>query len=239
MYLAVYILSHHCFLIGHGGSFTSKFVKKALSGLVAETMSQLTSENSPVDIQTVCRAVERCFTRTDDLLAAEPRMAVKSKVKATRRGSAEEELVVRDLVTTDNSGSTACTCLVGPFDFITANVGDSRAVLGQLEGSGAGVSAVNLSNDHKPEMEQESVRIRNAGCSVALTKNTEDTYEIATPLHSQILRVARSFGDFRFKWTADASVDGSDGVEGFRSLPPSEQAVTCMPEVINRRRSKR
>lgn len=97
----------------------------------------------------------------------------------------------------------------------------------------------------------------NMFASVSKTKNTVDTYEITTPLHSQILRVARSFGDFRFKWAVDTGTvactdeknkpnDVSNDAtaapaltKGCRALPPPEQAVTCVPEIITRRRSKR
>ena len=77
-----------------------------------------------------------------------------------------------------------------------------------------------------------------------LTSNTEDTYEIASPLHSQILRVARAFGDFRFKWAVAPEKDKTEtetetGTEGFRALVPAEQAVTCVPEIIARARSRR
>ena len=70
----------------------------------------------------------------------------------------------------------------------------------------------------------------------------ENSFEITTPLHPQVLRVARSFGDFRFKWTAETESDDNvsqSNIKGFRFLPPLEQAVTCFPEVISRKRSNR
>jgi len=72
--------------------------------------------------------------------------------------------------------------------------------------------------------------------SVTSTKTTVDTtYEIKSPFHSQFLRVARSFGDFRFKCIAD---EGS-GSEGFSLVEPIDQAVTCLPEIVIHRRTER
>jgi len=72
--------------------------------------------------------------------------------------------------------------------------------------------------------------------SVTSTKTTVDTtYEIKSPFHSQFLRVARSFGDFRFKCLADEGAGG----EGFRILDPVDQAVTCLPEIVTHKRTER
>ena len=42
-----------------------------------------------------------------------------------------------------------------------ANAGDSRAILGQ------GISTFDLSDDHKPDNEDELIRIEAAGCTVS------------------------------------------------------------------------
>ncbi|CAI5445449.1 unnamed protein product [Caenorhabditis angaria] len=57
----------------------------------------------------------------------------------------------------EDSGTTACVCLVGKDKIIVANAGDSRAVLCR-----AG-KALDLSVDHKPEDEVETNRIHKAG----------------------------------------------------------------------------
>jgi serine/threonine protein phosphatase PrpC len=120
-------------------------------------MSQLcTQDDGLVDRESVSKMLDSAFVNTDERLAAVPRMVVKPEEKVS------EGTVERSVVTIDNSGSTACVCMVGPRDIITANVGDSRAVLGQLQGKD--ISSLNLSNDHKPDLEVESARITQAGC---------------------------------------------------------------------------
>lgn len=52
----------------------------------------------------------------------------------------------------EDSGTTACVCLVGKDKVIVANAGDSRAVLCRNG------KAVDLSVDHKPEDEVETNR---------------------------------------------------------------------------------
>eukprot|EP00195_Chlamydomonas_chlamydogama_P007383 CAMPEP_0202904626 /NCGR_PEP_ID=MMETSP1392-20130828/30372_1 /ASSEMBLY_ACC=CAM_ASM_000868 /TAXON_ID=225041 /ORGANISM="Chlamydomonas chlamydogama, Strain SAG 11-48b" /LENGTH=469 /DNA_ID=CAMNT_0049592355 /DNA_START=121 /DNA_END=1530 /DNA_ORIENTATION=+ len=58
----------------------------------------------------------------------------------------------------DQGGSTAVIVLVNEDRILCANCGDSRAVLARTDGS-----CVALSNDHKPEREDEEERIMQAG----------------------------------------------------------------------------
>ena len=59
-----------------------------------------------------------------------------------------------------NVGTTACVCLVTPTEIYCANTGDSRAILTR------GTSTFELSDDHKPDNEDELIRIEAAGCDV-------------------------------------------------------------------------
>ena len=54
-------------------------------------------------------------------------------------------------------GTTACVILVTETEIICANAGDSRAVLTQ------DLSTYDLSDDHKPDNEDETIRIVDAG----------------------------------------------------------------------------
>ena len=60
----------------------------------------------------------------------------------------------------NNVGTTACVVLLTEEEIICANVGDSRAVLTQS------TSTYDLSDDHKPENEDEAIRIIEAGGSI-------------------------------------------------------------------------
>ncbi|PAV64978.1 hypothetical protein WR25_19621 [Diploscapter pachys] len=60
----------------------------------------------------------------------------------------------------EDSGTTACVCLINNNKVIVANAGDSRAVLCR-DGQ-----AIDLSVDHKPEDDIEKTRIHNAGGTV-------------------------------------------------------------------------
>ena len=64
----------------------------------------------------------------------------------------------------DHCGTTACSCIVTDQKIICGNLGDSRAVLAKMvDGK---LTAINLSEDHKPENEEEKRRIEDAGGSV-------------------------------------------------------------------------
>jgi serine/threonine protein phosphatase PrpC len=151
-------------LPGHGGCFTSKFIKDALSNLLCQNMGALyTSKDDYVSTETVKEVLENSFVQADSALASEPRMSVKSKVKPPPRNQTTDAgKDVHEFVTIDNSGSTACLCLIGSSDIITANIGDARAVLAQKHGNS--FCSVDMSNDHKPHLEDERSRIQKSGC---------------------------------------------------------------------------
>mmetsp|Transcript_67156 Transcript_67156/g.187964 ORF Transcript_67156/g.187964 Transcript_67156/m.187964 type:complete len:458 (-) Transcript_67156:74-1447(-) len=91
-----------------------------------------------------------------------------------------------------------------PLRVVVANCGDSRAVLCR------GGRAVELSEDHKPELEGEEARIRRAGGCVARMG----------PCHRIDrwgLNLSRALGDFHYKARPD--------------LSPEEQKVVAAPEI--------
>jgi len=102
------------------------------------------------------------------------------------------------------SGSCAIACLITPSLYVCANLGDSRCVLGRIG------DTVALSVDHKPECEEEEKRIVAAGGQVTFVKG--DVYRV-----NSVIAVSRSIGDFVMKEQTH--------------LPPSEQFVSCVPEV--------
>lgn len=60
------------------------------------------------------------------------------------------------------SGSTATTCYIDGLKIYTANSGDSRAIIGSQIGENNWVVR-ELSNDHKPDLDEEATRILEAG----------------------------------------------------------------------------
>ena len=94
--------------------------------------------------------------------------------------------------------------LITPSEIYCANTGDSRAILGQ------GTSVYDLSDDHKPENEDELIRIEAAGCDVTDGRVAGK------------LSLSRAIGDLAYKGNPNLGVEA--------------QAITCVPDVIRRRR---
>jgi len=100
------------------------------------------------------------------------------------------------------AGSTASVvCLYGPDEegrlkLVTANAGDSRAVLGRRDGT-----AIRLSQDHTPDLPGERKRIEQEGSSVVLT--SQGIWRIVLPSRRGSgvagLSVSRGFGDLEYK----------------------------------------
>lgn len=97
------------------------------------------------------------------------------------------------------SGCTACVSLIAGNKLYLANAGDSRGVLG-IKGR-----AKPLSQDHKPQLENEKNRITAAGGFVDFGRVNGN------------LALSRAIGDFEFKKSAE--------------LPPEKQIVTAFPDV--------
>ncbi|CAE7524585.1 unnamed protein product [Symbiodinium natans] len=90
-------------------------------------------------------------------------------------------------------GSTACICAVTETQIITANVGDSRAVLSR------GGQSIALSEDHKPENFAEKQRIEAAGGFVSFRSG-----------HWRVngdLNMSRALGDVEYKDVISSTPD--------------------------------
>ncbi|KAG9152418.1 hypothetical protein Leryth_015822 [Lithospermum erythrorhizon] len=98
-----------------------------------------------------------------------------------------------------SSGSTACVAIIHHNQLIVANAGDSRCVLARKG------QAYPMSNDHKPDDETETERIREAGGFVQCGRV------------NGCLNLARAIGDLQFKQN--------------KSLPAEKQTVTANPEI--------
>lgn len=87
------------------------------------------------------------------------------------------------------TGCTACVALITETEIICANAGDSRCVL-SLDGK-----AIELSEDHKPDLATEKVRIEKAGGFVEENRV------------KGILNLSRSLGDLEYKLDKNISVE--------------------------------
>eukprot|EP00753_Platysulcus_tardus_P004266 PLAT12526.44.p1 GENE.PLAT12526.44~~PLAT12526.44.p1 ORF type:complete len:385 (+),score=120.10 PLAT12526.44:82-1236(+) len=121
-------------------------------------------------------ALSKAFLDTDAALRKQPRM-----------------------IHGDESGTTAVSVLLTDDYMIVANAGDSRCVLC------TGGRVIALSEDHKPYLEKESVRISEAGGYIHNCRVNGD------------LAVSRALGDFSFKMRFD--------------LEPGQQLVSAEPDI--------
>jgi serine/threonine protein phosphatase PrpC len=83
------------------------------------------------------------------------------------------------------AGCTACSCIITPTEIICGNSGDSRAVLAKK--SGDKYIAINLSEDHKPDLPGEKLRIEKAGGFVEENRV------------KGVLALSRALGDLEYK----------------------------------------
>eukprot|EP00406_Dinophysis_acuminata_P023039 CAMPEP_0179347632 /NCGR_PEP_ID=MMETSP0797-20121207/73247_1 /TAXON_ID=47934 /ORGANISM="Dinophysis acuminata, Strain DAEP01" /LENGTH=414 /DNA_ID=CAMNT_0021062333 /DNA_START=89 /DNA_END=1332 /DNA_ORIENTATION=- len=104
-------------------------------------------------------------------------------------------------------GCTAVVCCILRNMLVVANAGDSRAVLCR------GGKAIDMSEDHKPNLPRELVRIRKAGGQVFEKQVGKHTvYRV-----NGDLSLSRALGDFRFKQNP--------------RLAPKDQMISCVPDV--------
>ena len=96
-------------------------------------------------------------------------------------------------------GCTCCVALISKTEIYVANAGDSRCVL-----SKNGI-AINMSEDHKPDLESERKRIEKAGGYV------EDNRV------NGVLNLSRSLGDLEYKQN--------------KKFKQEEQMITAFPEI--------
>jgi len=197
---------------GHGGEEVAMFVSRHTHEVMKDIKPDFTHEE-----------VITAFKSLDDLMEACPAELAKCTHSARKnRGSVHKMRVLEirrdnpDLAMDEINGQvvrltvgcTATVTLVHGNMLHCANVGDSKAVLAR-EVSAAGARAFDMSREHSLHLPEEVARVVAAGFEVGGEP----------PRISEELAVARSLGDARYKQ-----------VEG---LPPAEQPVSCVPEIIS------
>ena len=96
-------------------------------------------------------------------------------------------------------GCTACVALITKMEIYVANAGDSRAVLCKRG------KAIDMSEDHKPELERELKRIKNANGFI-------DDDRV-----NGVLSLTRCFGDLEYKQD--------------KNLRQEDQILTAFPDI--------
>lgn len=181
-------------LDGHSGSLCVEHVQEKLGPNLQQCLSTKTSLSEETLIQTVNEA---CIITDDDFLK-----------KARQQEVLDGSTMLLALVYPEDSRPGADGVKApGSCRLLVANIGDCRAVMctgRQLPGSTGGLMALPLSVDHKPNREDEKVRIEAKGGVV----DFQGVWRVFTPGSSNFggqtiqrwgLAVSRSFGDLLLK----------------------------------------
>ncbi|XP_076881205.1 protein phosphatase 2C 7-like [Bidens hawaiensis] len=138
---------------GHGGYQVANYCRDRVHTALEEELKVMKQElikgttNETVQVQWE-KTFTNCFKKVDD--------EVGGKTSSNIDGSD----TISEPVAPETVGSTAVVALICSSHIIVANCGDSRAVLYR------GKEAIALSNDHKPNREDEYARIEAAGGKV-------------------------------------------------------------------------
>ncbi|MCL7049915.1 hypothetical protein MKW94_013741, partial [Papaver nudicaule] len=146
------LLTAHFFGVydGHGGSQVANYCRDRFHLALTEELEAIKQAfRNGVDIKNDWqmkweKAITNCFRKVDGEIGA-----------TTTSGEGSSEPIAPDTV-----GSTAVVAMIFPSHIIVSNCGDSRAVLYR------GKEAMALSDDHKPNREDEYARIEAAGGKV-------------------------------------------------------------------------
>ena len=148
-------------------------------------------------------ALEESFLKVDEAISTA------EGDRQLQNYSSEESGPTWGMTSDKIANSVGCTAVVGlitPTEIFVANAGDSRAVISSKH------TAIELSEDHKPENPEEKARIERAGGFV------EDNRV------KGILNLSRSLGDMEYKQDT--------------ALPPEKQMLVAFPEVRTISRSE-
>jgi len=176
---------------GHGGEHVAHFCERYLPMAIAQ---------GPAD--DVPLALVGAFQRMDELLF-DPTYVDELQ----SMGNDFSPVFNARKANPDCVGCTAVVCCIRPGSITVANAGDSRAVLCRK-----GI-AIDMSEDHKPNLPEERRRIQNAGGCVMEQR-------VAGVSHYRVngnLNLSRSIGDLSYK-------------QNFH-LPPQDQMICCTPDV--------
>ncbi|PWA97502.1 Protein phosphatase 2C [Artemisia annua] len=139
---------------GHGGAQVANYCQDRVHTALEEELKVMKQElvkgtiNDSVQVGWE-KAFTNCFQKVDDEVGG-----------TISRTNGDSSNVTSEPVAPETVGSTAVVALICSSHIVVANCGDSRAVLYR------GKEAIALSNDHKPNREDEYARIEAAGGKV-------------------------------------------------------------------------
>jgi serine/threonine protein phosphatase PrpC len=158
-------------------------------GAVGQEISSYLKENLPIDLNHALRNENKDILK-DDISSIITDVFKKENTK----------LISNEMINSMLSGSTCVSAIYTPIKLITANVGDSRIILGRFDPFSQQWNSVDLTRDHKPSLPDEEKRILEKGGRIEPMKD-EDNAFIGPPrvwLKQQDypgLAMSRSFGD--------------------------------------------
>jgi serine/threonine protein phosphatase PrpC len=186
---------------GHGGPEVSRFIAKCFVPTLLTSPSFAEKDYQNALIET--------FLKMDDLLQDKYYKFILSSLTLA---NPDDPRAIEKLKAAyksghfknwrTNAGSTACVVLMVGKKMYVANAGDSRCILATERGT------VQLTTDHKPELDSELERIHKAGGLVANGRVLGG------------LNLTRSIGDFKYKRDTN--------------LAPKDQIITALPDVFER-----
>lgn len=129
-----------------------------------------------------------CASRIAKHMASSARESGNDPVKALVSALASLDAAAQRELHDSKAGTTACVLLVHNKSIVTANIGDSRAILD------SGPTVVELSHDHKPSDASEQDRILRSGGFVTLPQHTDGVHRVMGRLS-----LSRAIGDWEMR----------------------------------------
>lgn len=176
---------------GHGGTAVAEMLKSSLWPIYKKQLSD----------PDLVKATIAAYLEADQLTLVQPK-GIFGALRERGLGGSQ-------------CGATAATVVLQPLKgnqkiLVAANVGDARVVLSR------GGQAVQLTLDHKPDVEAERKRIeaKNPFPKKPLVVNVEGTWRVGG-----LLSLSRAFGDAFLKSWSDGRIDGAQGGFGLTAEP--------------------
>jgi len=158
-------------------------------GSVGQEISNFLKENLPIDLNHALKNKNKDIL-TDDISDIITDIFIQENNK----------LISNEMINSMLSGSTCVSTIYTPIKLITANVGDSRIILGKFYSNLNKWISIDVTRDHKPSLPDEEKRILDRGGRIEPMRDEDNTF-IGPPrvwLKEQDypgLAMSRSFGD--------------------------------------------